>query len=160
MSFYFAYGSNLDECQMAERCPGAEVVSPGWLAGFRLTFSGYSGLWQGAVATIVPSPPNVVPGLIWSVTARDKKALDDYEDYPTLYQRMVVDVIDAARSTVSAFTYFIPKRNISPAPPSRHYVDVLSAAYAKWDLDLGPMIVLGCERPGRSCFALPGSEER
>ncbi len=140
MVFYFAYGSNLDECQMAERCPGAKVVSPGWLAGFRLTFSGYSGLWQGAVATIVPSPQRTVPGLIWSVTARDTKALDDYESYPTLYRRMAVDVMDDARKIVSAFTYFIPKREVRLACPSRPYLDVLAAAYAKWEFGVGILV--------------------
>lgn len=48
---YIAYGSNLDQRQMARRCPTAEVVCSGMLYGHELLFRGSQ---FGAVATVVP----------------------------------------------------------------------------------------------------------
>lgn len=44
---YFAYGSNMDEAaQMAERCPGAEVIGLATLPGYRFVIN------QRGVATL------------------------------------------------------------------------------------------------------------
>ena len=48
---YIAYGSNLDQRQMARRCPTAEVVCSGMLYGHELLFRGSQ---FGAVATVEP----------------------------------------------------------------------------------------------------------
>ena len=39
---YFAYGSNLDEGQMLERCPGAKTMGHATLPNHALTFGGFS----------------------------------------------------------------------------------------------------------------------
>lgn len=60
---YFAYGSNINLNQMARRCPGAEVIGPATLNGYRLAFRAQSG-----VATIIPAPTKQVKGLLWRLT--------------------------------------------------------------------------------------------
>lgn len=60
---------------MARRCPTAKVVSSGWLEGYRLRFRGGS---FGSVATVEPSPDDLVPILIWELKPQDEANLDLY----------------------------------------------------------------------------------
>ena len=78
---YIAYGSNLDQRQMARRCPTAEVVCSGMLYGHELLFRGSQ---FGAVATVEPKPGACVPVLVWKIKPSDERALDLYEGYPHL----------------------------------------------------------------------------
>lgn len=47
-NLYFAYGSNLDLEQMAQRCPDAEIVGPVRLENYELRFCG------SGFATVAP----------------------------------------------------------------------------------------------------------
>ena len=85
--YYFAYGSNMDEKQMAYRCPDAVKVSKGYLYAYRFAID------QAGVATVIPDPRNYVEGIVWSVSKNDIRNLDLYEgvavncyrkDYPTV----------------------------------------------------------------------------
>lgn len=49
---YFAYGSNINLDQMAQRCPDAQVVGPVTLENYELLFHG--NLRGAGVATIAP----------------------------------------------------------------------------------------------------------
>lgn len=69
---YFAYGSNMDEAQMAYRCPGAELVGKGVLRGFSFELD------SAGVGTVVRSRGNV-EGLLWRLTDSDIESLDMYE---------------------------------------------------------------------------------
>ncbi len=48
----FAYGSNLDQTQLLSRCPSARLESAAVSRGYALAFGGFTGRWNGAVATI------------------------------------------------------------------------------------------------------------
>ncbi|KAK4213457.1 hypothetical protein QBC37DRAFT_422925 [Rhypophila decipiens] len=70
---YFAYGSNLWLEQMAKRCPGSSFMGRGTLQGYRWQIN------QRGVANIVEAPSDSVEGLVFSVTAKDERALDRNE---------------------------------------------------------------------------------
>ena len=53
-NLYFAYGSNLDLEQMAQRCPDAEIVGPVRLENYELRFRG------SGFATVAPRKGSVV----------------------------------------------------------------------------------------------------
>ena len=74
--YYFAYGSNMDEEQMARRCPGAIKVCPGILIAHRFAID------QAGVATVIKDPGSFVQGILWSVTQKDIINLDLYEGVP------------------------------------------------------------------------------
>lgn len=59
---YFAYGSNLDPAQMAERCPDSPFLAVARLDDHRLDFPRRSPIRRCAVASVVPSPGAVVWG--------------------------------------------------------------------------------------------------
>ena len=70
---YLAYGSNMNQTQMAFRCPTAKVVGTSELKGYELLFKGGR---RGAVATVEPKEGSSVPGLLRQRRAADVEALD------------------------------------------------------------------------------------
>ena len=97
---YFAYGSNMDLVQMAERCPGARVLDGGCLAGVRfiITSRGYG--------SVVPDAGSVVFGILWDITAHDELSLDVYEGVPKgLYRRSQVTVTTTGGKNTDALAY-------------------------------------------------------
>ena len=72
-TLYFAYGSNMDEDQMARRCPNSRPFDIGELYGYalRMDAAGY--------AAIVEHEGSVVEGVLWTLDAEDEKTLDRYE---------------------------------------------------------------------------------
>ena len=73
MTYYFAYGSNMDEEQMDYRCPDALKVCTGILHNYRFAID------SAGVATVISDPGSRVEGLVWLVSDRDIKNLDKYE---------------------------------------------------------------------------------
>jgi hypothetical protein len=77
---YFAYGSNLDEQQMRERCPGSRALFRARLGGHRLDFTHLSATrWQGGTADIVPDADAMVFGLVYAMGDGDFAKLDRWE---------------------------------------------------------------------------------
>ena len=87
---YFAYGSNINLDQMAQRCPDARVVGPVTLENYELLFRG--NLRGAGVATIAPREGSTVHGLLWNITPECERSLDYYEGYPHLYGKEPVTV--------------------------------------------------------------------
>ncbi|MCE7891177.1 MAG: gamma-glutamylcyclotransferase, partial [Sorangiineae bacterium PRO1] len=57
---YFAYGSNLGQSALRERCPSARQLGVARVEGFRLGFTRRSEKRRGGVADLVPAPGSVV----------------------------------------------------------------------------------------------------
>lgn len=70
-SYYFAYGSNMDDRQMRRRCPGAECLGRAVLPGYRLA--------ERLYADIDPCPGRSVEGVLWTMGDGDIHALDGHE---------------------------------------------------------------------------------
>ena len=96
---YVAYGSNLNVCQMARRCPNATVFGIGKIRDYQLTFRG--------VATIVPEQGRVVPVGVWEIDEKDEKALDIYEGYPSFYRKETIPVEMANGETIDGMVYIM-----------------------------------------------------
>ncbi|MGZ4104360.1 MAG: gamma-glutamylcyclotransferase family protein [Actinomycetota bacterium] len=79
MTYYFAYGSNMDPLQMERRCPGARAIGPARLDDHRLAFVWDSPGWGGGVATVEPAIGEHVWGVLWDLTDEHVRALDEYE---------------------------------------------------------------------------------
>ncbi|KAM7358567.1 gamma-glutamylcyclotransferase-like isoform 1-T1 [Cochliomyia hominivorax] len=77
--YYFGYGSNMLAKRIHIQNPAAQRVGVGKLQDYRLDFHTTSTNWQGAPATIVPSPSDVVYGAIWEIDSCHIKDLDDQE---------------------------------------------------------------------------------
>lgn len=74
--FYFAYGSNMSEAQMAERCPGARGTERAVLRDYRFLIN------TRGVATVATEAGAEVHGLIWEITGAHVRTLDGFEGVP------------------------------------------------------------------------------
>jgi gamma-glutamylcyclotransferase (GGCT)/AIG2-like uncharacterized protein YtfP len=128
---YFAYGSNLNPEQMAQRCPGHRVVGRASLADYALRFRGYGRDWAGAVGTVEPAPGSTVWGVLFDLTPAHYTTLDEYEGYDApgaasnLYDRVLVSVRREDGSMVECLTYVI--RPLPEGLPSKAYRDTIVA---------------------------------
>lgn len=114
---YFAYGSNMDSKQMAQRCPGAEAVGVGVLRDYRIVINerGYATLWPEAGAE--------TPGLLWGLAPAHEKALDQYEGYQGgLYDKCFRTVRRDTGEEVPALVY-IDHRNQRLGVPKEGYLE-------------------------------------
>ncbi len=127
MSYYFAYGSNMDAAQMHERCPNARLLGKASLPGYMLDFRIYSPKRESGCADIVLVPGEVVWGLLYDVTEKDITSLDTYEGVPQSYRRIRVRVIDALGKKYKADAYEVVQK--SPfQKPSQEYLGLLITA--------------------------------
>ncbi|WP_418750020.1 gamma-glutamylcyclotransferase family protein [Frisingicoccus sp.] len=127
---YIAYGSNMDEKQMAYRCPEAQLLGTAEVEDYRLLFKGSK---TGAYATIEPQKGNRVPVLLWEITEQDERNLDRYEGYPRFYYKKDLE-IEFGGERKTAMVYIMHEEN-PLGIPSQRYQEVISNAYRKFGFD-------------------------
>jgi len=121
---YFAYGSNMNVDQMAERCPGAdclgvaELRDHAWMISLR------------NVATVRFSPGRIVYGVLWSIAPGHEQTLDRFEVVARgNYGRHWFPVVRRGGEVVTPLIY-IDHRAI-PGTPKPGYVErVVAGAQA------------------------------
>lgn len=125
---YFAYGSNISLDQMAHRCPDAALLGPVFLPNYELRFRGNDG--GRGVATIVPCRGAETWGVLWKLTPECEQALNRYEGFPTVYDKQIVVVHDAAGKRHRVMTYAMThERTREPVLPSRAYYETIRRGY-------------------------------
>lgn len=136
MKYYIAYGSNLNQVQMAYRCPGARPLGSGKLRGWSLAFRGSK---TGSYLTIEKKKGACVPVGVWEITDEDERKLDRYEGFPTFYYKktLLVTYTDAQgeRRDVEAIVY-IMHEDRPLGVPSASYVKTCAQGYVDFGLDL------------------------
>jgi gamma-glutamylcyclotransferase len=132
--YYFAYGSNLNRKQMAERCPGNKPLFPATLPNYKLIFTDWSRLWKGGVASIRPVKGEKVMGAVYEITEIDLKKLDRYEGYPASYNRFKVTVWTDDGDPVEAITYIRTEQS-QETKPSPEYLKTITQGYREWDIE-------------------------
>lgn len=138
-ALYFAYGSNLDVDQMANRCPGARLVGRAWLDGHRLAFAGTSRLWGGGVATVVEAPWRSVPGALYEAGSGDFEVLDAVEGHPWFYRRCGLDVRSEDGTVRAAVVYVLDASAHGLALPSEPYLEAIKRGYEIHGFDSAPL---------------------
>ncbi len=126
-NLYFAYGSNLEQDPMRERCPEAIPLGlatlPGWV--FRINDRGF--------ATLAPAESRTVQGLLWHLTDADESALDEYEGINEgLYTKSRLTVFQANGEPVEAMIYLASSHR--PGTPLPGYLENILAAATKLGL--------------------------
>ena len=121
MRLYFAYGANLNQESMRQRCPDAVAIQPFYLIGHRLAFSG--------VATVLPDEHFRVPGALWAISEEDEKALDRFEGWPTMYRKGII-----AQDGLEFMIYVM--NSTVPWEPGDSYVATIAEGYDDWHLPL------------------------
>ncbi len=88
MPLYFAYGSNMDQAAMLQRCPASKPVGVARLMRHRFI------IFDAGYASVVRDPQRAVWGMVWDLALADVPALDRYESLSTgLYTKVVQPVV-------------------------------------------------------------------
>ncbi len=112
---------------MLERVPGASVVGPARLDGYRLEFNVYSSEWDGGAANLAPDDEGRVWGVLWDVPEDQLSGLDAYEGHPVFFRREEVTV-QGPTEPVSAWTFRVAHQDRSYVRPTDAYVQLLRSA--------------------------------
>lgn len=130
---YFAYGANLSPAVMQYRCKGRahRRLGPASLPGYQLEFRGNR--YGFGKATVALAPGREVPGGLWLIGRRCRRALSVYEGYPRIYTRKWVRVLTEGRRVWAMLFVLRIKRPLSP--PDGAYLNTILKGYAEFGLD-------------------------
>lgn len=134
--YYFAYGANLNKKNMAYRCPTAKPVGPAVLQGYRLAFKG--------VADVLPVKGQHTHGAVWIIKPGDEESLDQFEGYPYLYTKRVVDVKLRSGETMECMIYLMNgghDRSRRLSAPSAEYYRTVARGYRDFNLPFKHLII-------------------
>ncbi|MFH5835604.1 gamma-glutamylcyclotransferase family protein [Proteiniclasticum sp. C24MP] len=131
-----AYGSNLNVDDMKKRCPDAEIIGSGTLYGYRLLFKGEE---KNAFLTIEKKEGSTVPVGLWRLTPEDEVSLDEYEEYPLMYDKVDLPVKMADGEVMHAMAYVMRKEyedNREYNLPSSDYLQTVIEGYRNFGFDV------------------------
>ena len=131
--YYFAYASNLNKKQMAERCPDSKPKVTATLPNYKLVFAGWSRQWRGGVASIKSLRGDRVRGAIYEISDQCLRRLDKHEGYPHTCNHLNVTVFSEDDEPVEAVTY-IKSGQLEETQPSKEYLAVIQQGYRDWRL--------------------------
>jgi len=131
--YYFAYASNLDRKQMAERCPDSQPAFRATLPNYRLIFTGWSRQWRGGTASVKPFQGDKVAGAVYEISERDLRRLDRYEGYPATHNRISVHVVNEEGEGVKAMAY-IMRQQSEETRPAQEYLAIIRQGYRDWEI--------------------------
>jgi gamma-glutamylcyclotransferase (GGCT)/AIG2-like uncharacterized protein YtfP len=126
VTFYFAYGSNMDPRIMRKTVPEAKVRAPGRLDGFRLEFNVYSDRWEGGAANLEPDENAHLWGVIWEIGPDDLAKLDTFIGHPTFYRREDV-AVHVGDETLECVTYRVAHQRGFVRPTNSYMARVRGA---------------------------------
>ena len=121
MPLYFAYGSNMDQAAMLQRCPASKPLGIGRLMRHRFM------IFDEGYASVVRDPQRVVWGMVWDLALADMPALDRYESLSTGLYTKVIQPVVTEQGPRRAIVYI--GRSASPGTPLPGYMEgVVEAA--------------------------------
>ena len=128
--FYFAYGNNLNHYQMKNiRCFGSRYLKPFFLKDYKLIFCHPNKLTKFGYANIMQKRGSQVAGAIWEITKEHEKILDDYEQFPSVYQKQYFYLEE------KKIMFYIMSKYIIKDPP-KSYIDIINKGYEDCNIDL------------------------
>jgi hypothetical protein len=150
---YFAYGTDINPGQMAERSPGHRSLGVARLTGHRLCFPRFSRTWNGASASITPSRNDTVFGVLYEVPPDELTALHYQFGYDpegpadlNRHELRAVTVLKVGGSEpVQAMTY-VAAPDGTTALPSAAYVNAMIDGARYHGLPRAYLVVLNAIR--------------
>ena len=134
MTYYLAYGSNLDINRMEKRCPYAVAVGTTTIPGYRMLFKHSR---TGNYSTIEQDSNCTVPAAVWRISAYDEALLDRYEGFPKYYYKKHFTVPvwnlngNRMKKSKDCIAYVMHEERLL-GEPSVDYFELLLNGYRDW----------------------------
>jgi len=127
---YFAFGSNLNHHQMKNiRCIGSKYLKSFFLKNYKLIFCHPNKLNKFGYANIMKKKGSKTAGAIWEITKEHEKILDNYEQFPNIYQKEYF-YLEGKK-----IMFYIMSKYFLKDPP-KSYIDIINKGYEDCDIDL------------------------
>ena len=127
---YFAYGSNLNHYQMKNiRCFGSRYLKAFFLKDYKMIFSHPNKLNKFGYANMIKRKGSKVAGAIWEITKLHEKILDNYEQFPNIYQKEHFYLEEKKIMFYIMHKYFVKD-------PPKNYIDTINKGYEDCNFDL------------------------
>ena len=127
---YFAYGSNLNHYQMKNtRCIGSKYLKSFFLKDYKLIFCHPNKLNKFGYANVINKKKSKVAGAIWEITKDHEKILDNYEQFPNIYQKEHFYLEEKKVMFYIMNKYFIKD-------PPNSYIGTINKGYEDCNIDL------------------------
>ena len=127
---YFAYGSNLNHHQMKNiRCVVSKYLKSFSLKDYKLIFCYPNKLNKFGYANVIKKKGSKVTGAIWEITKEHEKILDDYEQFPNIYQK------EHFYLQGKKIMFYVMSKYIIKDPP-KSYIDTINKGYEDCNIDL------------------------
>jgi len=127
---YFAYGSNLNHHQMKNiRCFESKYLKSFFLKDYKMIFSHPNKLNKFGYANIVKKKGSEVAGAIWKITKDHEKILDNYEQFPNIYQK------EHFYLEGKKIMFYIMNKYFVKNPPSS-YIETINKGYEDCNIEL------------------------
>ena len=127
---YFAYGSNLNHHQMKNiRCFGSKYLKNFFLMDYKLIFCHTNESNKFGYGNIMKKKGSKVAGAIWKITKDHEKILDNYEQFPNIYQKEHFYLKEKKIMFYIMHKYFVKD-------PPKNYIDTINKGYEDCNFDL------------------------
>lgn len=125
MPYFFAYGARMNPGTMQNDTPGAVMIGPARLDGYRLAFNVQSRSWGGGAANAVPAIDGHLWGVLWEVGDAELEALNSFRGDEQMQKVFEVEV-QGPEGPAQATTFAVdsPERFVAP---SERYLAMLRA---------------------------------
>jgi hypothetical protein len=114
--YFFAYGARMNPTTMRDATPGAVLIGPARLDGYRLAFNVPSRSWGGGAANAVPALGGHLWGILWELDEADVEALNSFRGDERM-QHVVEAEVEGPSGPVKATTFAVdsPEQFVAPA---------------------------------------------
>ncbi len=113
---YFAYGSNMELGHMRRLCGWhCHLLGRARLMGFEI------GIDKRGYGNIRPKQGSKVLGVLYDIDQEGMNILDEFEGYPSVFDRKEVSVEDDDLKIFKAWVYFEPKEQFGGINANQHY---------------------------------------
>jgi len=127
---YFAYGSNLNHHQMKNiRCKGSKYLKSFFLKDYKLIFCHPNKLNKFGYANVIKKKGSKAVGAIWEITEEHEKILDNYEQFPNIYQKEHFNLEG------KKIMFYIMSKYFFKDPP-KSYIDTINKGYEDCNIEL------------------------
>jgi hypothetical protein len=125
MTLHFSYGANMSRAVMRRHAPQARALGVAELADhcFVITADGYG--------SVEPARGEIVHGVLWRITPRDRVTLDAWENVGGGLYRCETLPVRRKRCLAPALIYFA--RPNGEGRPKPGYMELVVAAAREWD---------------------------
>jgi hypothetical protein len=142
---HFAYGSNMYRALMRKHAPAAEPIGVAQLANYRfiITADGH--------ASVKPARAQMVHGMLWRLTPRDRVTLDAWENIAGGLYRAETIPVHCNGSLHAALVYIARPRPLGRPKPG--YMEIVVKAARELELPEGYVASLEQWLPKRALGA-------